>query len=117
MKIWDIGGQFQYRQNWVKYAKMGDVIIFMIDSSNYETLPVAKKELTSLLEEKGIEGKPLLVLCNKIDLDPHMSEVEIIKELNLDYLYTNQWAVIPVSALHGTNLDNAIEWLSKRSGK
>ena len=50
MKIWDIGGQFQYRQNWVDYAKMGDVIIFMIDCSNYETLPVAKKELTSLLE-------------------------------------------------------------------
>ena len=34
MKIWDIGGQFQYRQNWVDYAKMGDVIISMIDSSN-----------------------------------------------------------------------------------
>lgn len=34
MKIWDIGGQFQFRQNWVDYAKNGDVIIFMIDSSN-----------------------------------------------------------------------------------
>ena len=34
MKIWDIGGQFQYRQNWVDYAKMGDVIIFVIDGSN-----------------------------------------------------------------------------------
>ena len=34
MKIWDIGGQFQYRQNWVDYAKMGDVIVFMIDGSN-----------------------------------------------------------------------------------
>ena len=34
MKIWDIGGHFQYRQTWVDYAKMGDVIIFMIDGSN-----------------------------------------------------------------------------------
>ena len=34
MKIWDIGGQFQYRQNWIDYAKNGDVIIFMIDSSD-----------------------------------------------------------------------------------
>ena len=34
MKIWDIGGQFQYRQNWIDYAKNGDVIIFMVDSSN-----------------------------------------------------------------------------------
>ena len=38
MKIWDIGGQFQYRQNWVDYAKMGDVIIFMIDSSNVNNI-------------------------------------------------------------------------------
>ena len=38
MKIWDIGGQFQYRQNWVDYAKMGDVIIFMVDGSNVRNL-------------------------------------------------------------------------------
>ena len=38
MKIWDIGGQFQYRQNWVDYAKMGDVIIFMIDGSNVRNI-------------------------------------------------------------------------------
>ena len=46
-----------------------------------------------------------------------MSEVEIIKELNLDYVYLNQWAVIPVSALQGTNLDNAIDWLAKKGKK
>ena len=44
MKIWDIGGQFQYRQNWVDYAKMGDVIVFMIDGSNSMILyPLQKK--------------------------------------------------------------------------
>ena len=37
MKIWEIGGQFQYRQNWIDYAKNGDVIIFMIDSSYVST--------------------------------------------------------------------------------
>ena len=46
---------------------------------------MAKKELHSLLDEKGIEGKPLLILNNKIDIEPHMSESDIIKELNLDY--------------------------------
>jgi len=34
MKIWDIGGQFQYRQNWVDYANIADVIIFMVDGSD-----------------------------------------------------------------------------------
>ena len=117
MKIWDIGGQFQYRQNWVDYAKMGDVIIFMIDSSNYETLPVAKKELTSLLEEKGLEGKPLLILNNKIDIEPHMNDSDIIKELNLDYVYSNKWAVISISALKELHLDDVVYWLSNRTGK
>jgi Arf/Sar family protein len=70
-----------------------------------------------LLEEKGLEGKPLLILSNKIDIDPHMSEVDLIKELNLDYLYSNQWAVVQISALQGTYLENAIEWISKNCGK
>ena len=129
MKIWDIGGQFQYRQNWVDYAKMGDVIIFMIDGSNvrnnilifkfiqYETVPVAKKELHSLLDEKGIEGKPLLILNNKIDIEPHMTDVDIIKELNLDYIYSNKWAVISISALKELNLEDAVYWLSNKTGK
>jgi len=34
LKVWDIGGQFQYRQNWIDYAKMADVILYMVDSSN-----------------------------------------------------------------------------------
>jgi GTPase SAR1 family protein len=34
MKIWDIGGQFNYRQNWVDYANLADVIVFMVDSSD-----------------------------------------------------------------------------------
>ena len=38
MKIWDIGRQFQYRQNWIDYAKMGDVIIFMFDGNNVRIL-------------------------------------------------------------------------------
>jgi hypothetical protein len=43
-----------------------------------------------------------------------MSEIEIIKELNLDYIYGNQWAVIPMSALKGTNLEKVIEWLANK---
>ena len=57
---------------------------------------MAKKELHSLLDEKGIEGKPLLILNNKIDIEPHMTDVDIIKELNLD---------------------DAVYWLSNKTGK
>ena len=70
-----------------------------------------------MLEEKGIENKPLLVLNNKIDIEPHMTDMEIIKELNLDYLYSNPWAVVSVSALKGQNLEDAINWINKNCGK
>jgi ADP-ribosylation factor-like protein 8 len=70
--------------------------------------------LFGLLDEKGIENKPLLILANKIDLEPHLSEADIIRELNLDYVYTNPWAVISVSALKGTNFESVIDWLSKK---
>jgi Arf/Sar family protein len=55
-----------------------------------------------------------LILSNKIDLNPHLSEIDIIKELNLDYVYSNPWIVIPISGLIGTNLEQVIEWLSKK---
>ena len=78
---------------------------------------MAKKELHSLLDEKGIEGKPLLILNHKIDTEPHMSESDIIKELNLDYVYSNKWAVISISALKEINLQDAIYWLGNKTGK
>jgi ADP-ribosylation factor-like protein 8 len=70
--------------------------------------------LHGLLDEKGIENKPLLILSNKIDIEPHMKESEIIKEMNLDYVYSNPWAVITLSALKGTNMEQVVEWLSKK---
>ena len=71
-------------------------------------------ELHSLLDTKGIEKKPILILANKIDIEPHMSEKEIIQELNLDYVYNNAWAVVNISALKGTNFNEAVEWLEKK---
>jgi len=54
------------------------------------------------------------VLANKIDLHPHVSEPELIRELNLDYVSENPWIVIPVSALKNLNIDQVISWLVKQ---
>ena len=39
----------------------------------------AKKELHRLLEDKDLATTPLLVVANKVDLQPHASEAAIIK--------------------------------------
>ena len=57
---------------------------------------------------------PLLVLANKIDLGPKITEQELIKGLNLDYVVDNPWLLVPISAKMGTNIDQVD---SRRQGK
>jgi Arf/Sar family protein len=83
MKCWDLGGQSQYRQEWGRYTRGCNVIIFVVDSNALHLLPDAKTELHRLLEDKELALTPLLVVSNKIDLDPHATEQFLIKELNL----------------------------------
>ncbi len=66
-----------------------------------------------LLECREASGIPVLILANKIDLGPKLSEQEVIKGLNLDYVTDNAWMVIPISAKVGTNIDQAVTFLTK----
>jgi len=115
MKMWDLGGQAQYRPEWGRYTKGCDAIIFLLDASNKETISTSKKELHLLLEDKELNQIPLLIVGNKIDIKPHLSESEIITGLNLDYIINNPWAVVMLSALQGLNISEVVDWLVKRS--
>jgi len=112
-KVWDIGGQQKYRSEWPRYTQGCDVIIFVVDSNDSERLAEAKHELHQLLECREATNIPVLILANKIDLGPKLSEEEVIKGLNLDYVTDNAWMVIPISAKEGTNIDQAVTFLSK----
>jgi Arf/Sar family protein len=114
MKCWDIGGQAQYRSEWGRYTRGCDVIIYVVDANAFDRMELARKELHRLLEDRELQTTPILIIANKIDLD-HISEPELIRELNLDYIVDNPWIVIPVSALKVTNIDQVIQWLTKQS--
>ena len=114
MKCWDIGGQAQYRSEWGRYTRGCDVIIYVVDANALDSIPLARKELHRLLEDRELATTPLLVIANKIDLDPHISEPDLIRELNLDYITENPWIVIPVSALKVINIDQVLAWLIKQ---
>jgi Arf/Sar family protein len=115
MKCWDIGGQAQYRSEWGRYTRGCDVIIYVVDANAFDRMELARKELHRLLEDRELQTTPILVVANKIDLEPHISEPELIRELNLDYIVDNPWIVIPVSALKVMNIDQVIQWLTKQS--
>ncbi|RLN73056.1 hypothetical protein BBJ28_00012768 [Nothophytophthora sp. Chile5] len=115
MKCWDIGGQAQYRSEWGRYTRGCDVIIYVVDANALPSHSVVYVLTICLSSE--LATTPLLVLANKIDLEPHISEPELIRELNLDYIVDNPWLVIPISALRLVNIDQVIQWLMKQSGK
>lgn len=79
MKCWDLGGQSQYRQEWGRYTRGCNCIIFVVDASAQHLLPDAKAELHRLLEDPELATTALLVVSNKIDLEPHVSEQNLIK--------------------------------------
>lgn len=110
-KVWDIGGQQKYRPEWSRYARGCNVIAFVCDTQCPNLLPVCKKELHQLLEDRELSNLPLLILANKIDLGPKISEKELIEGLNLDYIVDNPWLILPISAREGTNIDQALKFL------
>ncbi len=114
LKVWDLGGTTRYRSEWARYARGTDAILFMVDSSAPQRLNQAKKELHMLLENRELEGIPLLVLSNKQDLQQTLTQAELVKGLNLDYI-DSAWAVVSVSSLTGQGVERAIEWLLSQS--
>ena len=50
LKLWDLGGQVQYRPEWTAYAKTCNMLVFIIDSSEPDTISFCKKELFNVLE-------------------------------------------------------------------
>lgn len=79
MKCWDLAGGEQYRNEWTRFTKGCDVILFVVDANAMHLLPEAKKELHRLLEDRELQHTPLLVVANKIDLEPHASEPLLIR--------------------------------------
>lgn len=79
MKCWDLAGGEQYRSEWGRFTKGCDVIIFVVDANAIHLLPEARMELHRLLEDKELARTAVLIVANKIDLEPHASEPLLIR--------------------------------------
>ena len=46
--MWDIGGQDSLRNSWNTYFADSDFVIFVVDSTDRERLPISKMEVNTL---------------------------------------------------------------------
>ncbi|POS83836.1 P-loop containing nucleoside triphosphate hydrolase, partial [Erysiphe pulchra] len=105
LKCWDLGGQPRFRTMWERYCRDVNAIVFVVDCSDMNNLPVAKDELHLLLESSSLISIPLLVLGNKSDLGEKLSVDELIEALELMKISQREVSCYSISAKEETNLD------------
>ncbi|EGG24489.1 ADP-ribosylation like factor [Cavenderia fasciculata] len=116
-KGWDIFvGNLLYpnyiRKAFKPYLLLSDIIIFIVDSSDYQQISSAKEQIDILLGENCINSTVFLVLANKQDIKrittPQLENYLELSRLNCPY------NIMPVSVLKETNLDETIKWILKQ---
>merc|ERR1712227_995911 len=110
-QVWDLGGQTSIRPYWRCYYSNTDAIIYVVDSVDKERIGISKSELVSMLDEEELRKAILLVFANKQDMVGAMSPTEIAKELGLASLRERKWQIFKTSAIKGSGLEEAMEWL------
>lgn len=90
IKAFDLGGHEIARRIWKDYYQSVDAIIFLVDSTDRERFPEAKRELDGLLQDESLSQVPFLVLGNKIDVPSAASEEELCMSLGLNALTTGK---------------------------
>lgn len=128
-KILDTAGQKQYRENWERFLKTADVVIFVIDVADEARYNEAKQEFNKAVKSIRNRRKgrkvPILMAMNKVDLLPDRTHVDLkIKELMdlvdyEDFLENrNPFHIQPTCALNGEGLFDMIKWIfTETTGK
>ncbi|GAB7344060.1 hypothetical protein MBLNU457_1975t2 [Dothideomycetes sp. NU457] len=143
LKIWDVGGQQSLRGLWSSYYTSCHAIVFVIDSTDVGDadlnrlaqrasnpalyrdddegrLDECKSVLESVLQNQDTEGVPVLVLANKQDREDSVEVVSIKEGLVRRVIEGEKGGsvrdsrVLPLSALTGTGVKEAVEWLCSR---
>ncbi|KAI8370382.1 ADP-ribosylation factor family-domain-containing protein [Radiomyces spectabilis] len=116
INFWDLGGQRDLQSLWERYYSECHAIVFVVDSTDSKRLEECKDTFEKMITNDAVEGVPLLMLANKQDL-PDALRVEEIKEVFNKIavkLGARDSRVLPVSALEGHGVKDAIDWLILR---
>ncbi|KDO31452.1 hypothetical protein SPRG_04067 [Saprolegnia parasitica CBS 223.65] len=107
---WDLSGHGRYRSLWPYYAGHVHAIVFVVDATDKERLPVVRRELWALLNHKD-HATPLLVFLNKSEDPNAVSTKEVERRLHLHQLKCC-WRVEACSAVTGAGVAAGVDWLA-----
>ncbi|KAL7059462.1 hypothetical protein AAHC03_013411 [Spirometra sp. Aus1] len=119
IKFWDLGGQTELQSLWDKYYLESHGIIFVVDSSEPDRFDEAKAAFDTMIQNKALEGLPLLILANKQDLDGAfpVSEVKQVFQESAHLIGQRDCSMRGASALLGDGVDDGIRWMAQKVRK
>ncbi|XP_056419164.1 ADP-ribosylation factor-like protein 14 [Hyla sarda] len=114
LTIWDIGGQEKLRSFWCYYFENTDGLVYVVDSTNKQTLDESKKQFQFILQNELIKNVPVVVLANKQDLPGALNADEITRKFNMKkYCCDRDWYVQPCCAITGQGLAEGFNKVSE----
>jgi small GTP-binding protein len=109
IQVIDVGGQQAYRGLWAEFAPKADVLVYVIDSTDHEGMPLAGQLFAELLGRVRSDCR-LLVLANKQDLVGALSSEEVMGRLGLASC-ERTFRIQATSAVTGVGLVGAFRWI------
>ncbi|XP_071164204.1 uncharacterized protein [Mytilus edulis] len=109
---WDVGGPRELRCMWEHYFSVSKGIVFVVDSTNKDTLAEASMELNIILSKKILTGVPLMVMANKQDLPETIPISDISTSLHL-YDLDRMWDIIGTCGTTGDGVYDAMKGISE----
>ncbi|KAJ1138230.1 hypothetical protein NDU88_004621 [Pleurodeles waltl] len=110
LQIWDMGGQDRFQPMVTSFYKGSDACILtfdVTDAESFESLDYWRKNFLDNLRIP-IEGFPIVLLGNKIDLEDR----QVSKEKALSWCKERDASYFEVSAKNDVNVDQAFEKLA-----
>lgn len=99
------------RPYWRCYFPNTSAIIYVIDSADHARIGTSRTELLTMLAEEELKGVPLLVFCNKQDIEGALKPEDISEQLGLaGGEKTRPWSVRGSSAKKGEGLEEGLDW-------
>jgi len=118
LAVWDMPGQKTFRSKWLIGLQDSNIIIYMIDIANQRRFEESKNEFWNVLNNEELNGIPLLILGNKIDLiksakksyDIQLQNLkkELTDFFDLEKITNRKWNFLFTSVKTNFNIDNVI---------
>lgn len=114
INVWDVGGQSSLRPFWRHYYEETDGLIWVIDATDIERLIEGKSMLEQVLQAQRLQGAPLLLFLNKMDLNGAMSVDEVKHFIHIDNIEKNKGhkcLLQSCSAYLNQGIEEGFQWI------